>query len=103
MPFRLLKAYRIGMIELTLSDENDYFIITISRQWQRHDRRTGLPGYSLHILLLKTSGTGIGLSIVRNILQAIGGSISFKTEKGIGTTFTLKLPKINPSEKETNR
>lgn len=91
-----------GMIELTLSDENGYFIITIADNGKGMTEEQASRVFTPYFTT-KTSGTGIGLSIVRNILQAIGGSISFKTEKGIGTTFTLKLPKINPSEKETNR
>jgi signal transduction histidine kinase len=40
----------------------------------------------------KSSGMGVGLSIVHNIVKAAGGSISFRSEPGIGTSFTLILP-----------
>ncbi len=37
-------------------------------------------------------GTGLGLPICRNIIRKLGGSISFETEKGQGTTFFVRLP-----------
>ncbi len=43
----------------------------------------------------KTGGTGLGLAMVKNMLEAMGGSISFVTEAGIGTTFFVVLLKNN--------
>ena len=40
----------------------------------------------------KPFGTGIGMTIVRQILADHGGSISYKSEVGKGTTFTIRLP-----------
>jgi two-component system sensor kinase FixL len=40
----------------------------------------------------KSFGTGIGLTIVRQIVQAHGGSISYRSEPGKGTTFAIDLP-----------
>ncbi len=37
-------------------------------------------------------GTGLGLPISRNIIQKLGGSISFESQLGKGTTFAVKLP-----------
>jgi two-component system NtrC family sensor kinase len=37
-------------------------------------------------------GTGLGLSVVRNIIFAHGGQISFQTRPGSGTTFVVTLP-----------
>jgi signal transduction histidine kinase len=37
-------------------------------------------------------GTGLGLSLARNIVLAHGGSIDVQTEVGSGTTFTVRLP-----------
>ncbi|PZR18555.1 MAG: histidine kinase [Archangium gephyra] len=41
-------------------------------------------------------GTGLGLSIVQGIVENHGGSISVSSEPGKGTTFTLKLPMLQP-------
>lgn len=40
----------------------------------------------------KTSGMGLGLAISRRAVEAAGGSISFETAEGAGTTFTVRLP-----------
>jgi len=37
-------------------------------------------------------GTGLGLPICRNIITKLGGSLSFETEAGKGTTFFIRLP-----------
>lgn len=37
-------------------------------------------------------GSGLGLSIVYNLVQLMGGSIDVQSEKGCGTTFTVIIP-----------
>jgi signal transduction histidine kinase len=39
-----------------------------------------------------SDGTGLGLPIARSIVEEYGGSIDFKTEVGIGSTFFVLLP-----------
>ena len=45
----------------------------------------------------KREGTGLGLSIVRDIVAAHGGSLSYASETGRGTTFNLTLPIEGPA------
>jgi signal transduction histidine kinase len=40
-------------------------------------------------------GTGIGLAMVQQIVQAMGGEISLHSEVGVGSTFTLVIPLVN--------
>ena len=40
----------------------------------------------------KKEGTGVGLVIVRQILTAHGGKISYRSKPGEGTTFRVELP-----------
>lgn len=43
----------------------------------------------------KSSGMGLGLGIIKNIIENYKGSISFDTEFGKGTRFTVSLPITN--------
>ena len=38
-------------------------------------------------------GTGLGLSLVKHIVQAHTGAVSVDSEPGVGTTFTIRLPR----------
>lgn len=44
----------------------------------------------------KSSGMGLGLGIIKNIIENYKGTITFETEFGKGTTFIVSLPIINP-------
>jgi signal transduction histidine kinase len=39
-----------------------------------------------------TGGSGLGLTVCREILDALGGEISVESTLGVGTIFTLRLP-----------
>jgi signal transduction histidine kinase len=43
----------------------------------------------------REGGTGLGLSISRAIVERHGGSIGFRTEPGVGTTFSFELPDLD--------
>ena len=48
----------------------------------------------------KTGGSGLGLSIVRNMLERNNGSIGVSSILGEGTTFTVNLPVFDTEEAE---
>ncbi|MGV3588867.1 MAG: chemotaxis protein CheA [Adhaeribacter sp.] len=50
------------------------------------------PGFSLAKQITEVSGRGVGLDVVKNAIDSIGGRIRIDSEKGKGTTFTLHLP-----------
>jgi len=40
----------------------------------------------------KTGGMGLGLAMVKSIVENANGNISFHSEEGVGTTFDIILP-----------
>ncbi len=49
--------------------------------------------YRVHETEGKTSGTGLGLSICKEIVQGHGGRMEVKSEPGVGTSFSVILPR----------
>ena len=44
----------------------------------------------------KFAGTGLGMPIAKNLVEKMGGTITFESEEGVGTTFVIRVPfKIN--------
>jgi PAS domain S-box-containing protein len=46
----------------------------------------------------KQGGTGLGLALAHKIIEDHGGSITFQSAPGVGTTFRLVLPVIGPRQ-----
>ena len=40
----------------------------------------------------KFVGTGLGMAIARKLVEKMGGTITFESEKGVGTTFVIRIP-----------
>ncbi len=60
-----------------------------ARLFQRFERAAPAEHYG---------GLGLGLYISRRIVEAHGGSIRIESEPGVGSTFTVELPRGGPSE-----
>jgi len=75
-----------GMAELQVADTGVGIpAADLDRVFERFHRVEGQGGRSVE-------GTGIGLSLVRELVQLHGGSISVASSQGQGTVFTLRLP-----------
>jgi signal transduction histidine kinase len=48
-------------------------------------------------------GTGLGLSISYGIVERHGGRMTFTTEEDHGTSFSVRLPKIRPTDRAADR
>jgi signal transduction histidine kinase len=84
---------RKGEIGLRLKRANDRVVIQVS------DNGKGIPSELQERIFrpnftTKTTGMGLGLALVKNIVESSDGQIHFETEVDRGTTFTLELPAV---------
>lgn len=86
-----------GSVTVKISAESQYVVLTVA------DTGIGIPEQALpHIFSdffradnakkFSSSGTGLGMSITKAIVEQHGGTISVTSEEGEGTMFTVKLP-----------
>jgi nitrogen fixation/metabolism regulation signal transduction histidine kinase len=76
---------------ISVNEVDDYVLISVK------DNGIGIePENTEHVFepkfTTKTSGMGLGLGIIKNIIENYKGTITFETEKGIGSTFIVSLP-----------
>ncbi len=50
------------------------------------------PGFSTAAKVTNVSGRGVGMDVVRNNIDQIGGTIDVKSVAGAGVSFTIKIP-----------
>jgi PAS domain S-box-containing protein len=88
-----------GTVLFTLSCKNNQAVFSIK------DEGIGIPLEDQRLLFEpfhrgsnvdNIPGTGLGLTIVKNGVELYGGSLTFKSEPGKGTTFTVTLPIHHP-------
>lgn len=80
-----------GLIKITITTRDNLHIIRFS------DNGKGIPPEQREKVFYpsfttKTGGMGLGLAMVKNIIENAGGDITFKTEVGEGTEFVISLP-----------
>jgi two-component system, chemotaxis family, sensor kinase CheA len=51
-----------------------------------------VPGFSTAATVTSVSGRGVGMDVVRNNIDQIGGTIDVKSVAGAGLNFTIKIP-----------
>jgi len=89
--------YREGRIEIRIFSKDNKIHIEIE------DNGVGIPkekeaNIFVPYFTTKTTGTGLGLAMVRQIIENHRGAIYFTSEENVGTIFHLEFPE-NESEK----
>jgi signal transduction histidine kinase len=88
-----------GPIEISAAHEGNRCALSI------HDQGVGMdPAVSKHVFerfyqadqsaTRAVGGLGLGLHLVSGIVRELGGTVSVKSEIGVGSTFTVVLPQV---------
>ncbi|MHC5732355.1 MAG: sensor histidine kinase, partial [Nostoc sp.] len=84
-----------SIVNLTLSCQQEEVIFQIQ------DRGIGISGIDIGRVFEPfyrgknvgdIQGTGLGLAVVKNLVELHFGEISLATEVGLGSTFTIRIP-----------
>ena len=97
-----------GTIEISVSRNDGYLRTAVS------DEGPGIPEEFQGRIFKKfsqvdssdtreESGAGLGLSICKEIVEALGGVIGFDTKTGVGTTFYFELPECHDTQANASR
>ncbi len=87
-----------GKVSLKLSNRADSAVFSVT------DTGIGIPAYSQEHIFTKffraqnvvkqeTTGTGLGLYLVKGLAEALDGKIWFTSEENVGSKFYFSLPK----------
>jgi len=92
-----IKFTRNGGVRLDVKQDGDDVRVSV------HDTGIGIPAPQLervfqpfHQLDEDSGGSGLGLTVARQLAWRLGGEISARSNDGEGTTFSLRLPKEPP-------
>ncbi len=83
-----VQKVRAAAVKLGLLSRED----ALEMNEQRASSLTFRSGVSTSPMITEVSGRGLGLAIVQEKAERIGGTVSVETQAGIGTTFRLILP-----------
>jgi signal transduction histidine kinase len=100
-----LKFTEAGSVSLVVTSEDNGVSIAIT------DTGVGIPTHALSEIFEpfyqvtdvnepRRGGVGLGLHIVKRLLDLLGGRITVDSEYGRGSTFTVRLPWSGPPEEE---
>jgi PAS domain S-box-containing protein len=86
-----------GKLEVRCFSKDGSVFVTVS------DTGVGIPGHVKDklftpMMTTKSKGQGLGLAVVKRLIEALNGTISFESEEGKGTKFMIELP-INNGKK----
>jgi PAS domain S-box-containing protein len=86
-----------GAIEISVSCEADQVVFRIQDEGigiPERDQRHLFETFHRARNVGKIPGTGLGLAIVKQCVEQHGGTLTFESAEGTGTTFTVTIPQV---------
>jgi PAS domain S-box-containing protein len=114
----ILKEIITNLVSNAIKYTPDNGSVTVSIRSRAHDIQVsvtdtgwGIPKYAQdqifskffrahNIVKRETTGTGLGLYLVKGLLDRLGGKIWFESEESKGTVFSFSLPRKKPISKK---
>lgn len=107
---RVMNNLLSNALQAVPDDREPRIEVKIRRQMEEvwvevKDNGTGIPEDQRNKIFepsftTKTKGMGLGLAMVRQIVEAFRGRIWFESRQGEGTSFFLALPPVRPKEND---
>jgi signal transduction histidine kinase/ActR/RegA family two-component response regulator len=82
-----------GKVELTLSSRGPKVVLQVIDNGCGMDEATAERVFEQYFTT-KVEGTGLGLALVKQTVEELGGSIALDSAPGQGTRFTVELPRV---------
>jgi two-component system, NtrC family, nitrogen regulation sensor histidine kinase NtrY len=84
---------RTGIVSIDINEENKQYVVNVK------DNGKGISADEMNKIFVpnfttKSSGMGLGLAMVKNMIDGMNGTISFESKVDKGTIFTIKLAKL---------
>ena len=80
-----------GKLSMRVQRDSDFTVLIVE------DTGVGIPKdisskLFTPLFTTKAKGQGFGLAVVKRMTEALGGTVTFESEVGLGTTFFIRLP-----------
>ena len=84
-----------GLVQVSLGSAGNNLLLEVS------DTGPGLPDIEVFdtFVSTKATGTGLGLPLARESVEALGGDLSVHSQPDQGTTFAVRLPSLKAPER----
>ncbi|WP_051385103.1 sensor histidine kinase [Flavobacterium enshiense] len=85
-------------IAIKTYDRNPFYVIEIEDNGIGINRENQDKIFDMFFVTNEKMGSGLGLYIAKEAAECLNGNIAVHSEKNIGTTFTVTLPKLNKNQ-----